>query len=101
MKNFESSIIAKTMMDAGKVDTVKAICHEIIEIGDGVTRPRVVPGNHCLHLSTAADAADYDKFDSKSALYLFVHEEDIIAAWNEQEAIDALNTIPGNEKPGQ
>lgn len=101
MQNFEGSVIAKTMLEAGKIDTRRAACHEIIECGEEVTKARVIAGNHCLHLSTAADAADYDKSDAGSALYVFVHEEDIIGAWNPQEAIDAIKSLPGNEKTGQ
>lgn len=66
---------------SGKEDTRQAVCHEVMDIGPLVTK--VSRGDMVIHISTATDAADFDKTDGR---YIFCHEDDIISRWNQVEA---------------
>jgi hypothetical protein len=67
----------------GKTDATKhAVCHLVVDIGSEVTK--VKPGDMVLHISTATDAADFDKVDGR---YIFCHQDDIIRRWSHEEAV--------------
>lgn len=66
---------------AGKEDSKKAVCHLVTEVGPEVQK--VKRGDMVIHISTATDAADFDKDDGR---YLFCHEDDIMGQWEHSAA---------------
>ena len=66
---------------SGKEDTRQAACHQVTNVGPDVTKVKV--GDMVLSISTATDAADFDKVDGR---YTFCHEDDIVTWWNQAEA---------------
>ena len=69
---------------AGKEDTRKAVCHLVTKVGPEVSKVKL--GDMVVHISTATDAADFDKVDAR---YIFCHEDDIMGLWDHEKALVA------------
>jgi hypothetical protein len=79
---------------AGKEDTRKAVCHLVTDVAEDVTK--VKRGDMVLHISTATDAADFDREDAR---YVFCHEDDIISHWTQETAESAHRQMFPEEYP--
>lgn len=64
-------------------DTLQAVCHEVVALGPEC-KGSVKVGDHVIHISAAADAAD---FLNPNARYLFVRERHIVASWDPGDAV--------------
>lgn len=70
-------------------DTLQAVCHEVVSIGPDARGVEV--GDHVIHISAAADAAD---FLNKDARYLFVRAKHIVCRWKPSDAMNAFELLP-------
>lgn len=91
MKPLGKRVILKAILSTdgatikmAKDDTRSAVCHEVKDVGPEVTK--VNRGDMVIHISTATDAADFDKVDAR---YIFCHEDDIMGLWDHQKALTA------------
>lgn len=101
MKPLGQRIVLKAVLvsDKSKLltaheDTRQAVCHEVTDIGPDVTK--VKRGDMVIHISTATDAADFDKLDAR---YIFCHEDDIVSRWDQAEAEAAHRLMFPEEYP--
>lgn len=92
----KSGVITNDPMIAAKQDSARATCHEVVAVGPDVTKTYL--GEQVLHLSTAADAADYDKWEKKESKYLFCHEDDVIGGWDFDEAVRVMKELESSLK---
>lgn len=88
LKNAQSELIKGTAAE----NSDNTLCYEVVAVGGEVTR--VVPSMHCLQISTAATPSDFDLWEKKRARYCFVHEDDIVAAWDLDQAELVVKNSP-------
>lgn len=71
------------------IDTKNAVCHEVVAADEPrdahLLGNEVQVGMHVIHISTAGDAPDWQERESR---FCIVREQDIIAYWWPDEAIE-------------